>query len=71
MDTISSMGWLVPAWIIGAPLLAGLVMLMTTPKGSNRFTYTGTRDHTSMPAMPAMPAMPGLVGGRDGQVLPR
>jgi hypothetical protein len=62
MDTISSMSWLVPAWIIGAPLLAGLVMLMTTPKGSNRSTYTGTHDRT---------AMPGMMGGRDSQVLPR
>lgn len=62
MDTISSMGWLVPAWIIGAPLLAALVMLMTTPKGSNRSTYTGVEDRTRMP---------GTMSGRDGQVLPR
>jgi hypothetical protein len=62
MDTISSMGWLVPAWILGPPLLAALVMLMTTPKGSNRSTDTGVEDRTGMP---------GRTGGREGQVLPR
>jgi hypothetical protein len=62
MDTISSMSWLVPVWIIGAPLLAALVMLMTAPKGSNRSTYAGVQDRTGIP---------GTMGSRDGQMLPR
>jgi|GEM_PF-4201317 hypothetical protein len=62
MDTISSMSWLVPVWIIGAPLLAALVMLMTAPKGSNRSTYAGVPNRTGMP---------GTMGGRDGQVFLR
>jgi hypothetical protein len=62
MDTISSMSWLVPAWIIGAPLLAALVMLMSTPRGSNRFTCAGLQDRTGMSR---------TVGSRDGQMLPR
>ena len=49
MDTISSMSWLVPDWIIGAPLLAALVMLMTTPKGNHRSTYPDARDRTGTP----------------------
>jgi hypothetical protein len=56
------MSWLVPVWIIGAPLLAALVMLMTAPKGSNRSTYAGVPDRTGMP---------GTTGSRDGQMLPR
>jgi len=60
MDTISSLGWLLPAWIIGAPLLAAVVMLMTTPKGSHRSTYSDPHDRTGLP---------GTAGGRDSQVL--
>ncbi len=40
MNTIiSSFGWLVPAWILGAPLVAAVVMLMATPKGGHRSNY--------------------------------
>ncbi len=37
--TLSSLGWLVPAWILGAPLVAALVMLMATPKGGHRSNH--------------------------------
>jgi hypothetical protein len=33
MDQVtSSMGWLIPTWILGAPLLAGLIMMMRGPR---------------------------------------
>ena len=28
----SSIGWLLPVWIVGAPLIAGIVMRFSTPK---------------------------------------
>lgn len=62
MDTISSMGWLLPVWIIGAPLLAALVMLMTTPKVNHRSSYPDARDRTGMP---------GTMGSRDNPAATR
>lgn len=62
MDTISSLSWLLPAWIIGAPLLAALVMLMTTPKGNPRSNDYDARDRTGTP---------GAMTGRNNPVLAR
>lgn len=36
MNTLGTMGGLLPLWIIGAPFLAGLYALFTTPKPATR-----------------------------------
>lgn len=36
MDTQGTLGWLVPVWILGAPLLSGIIELMRTPAGGPR-----------------------------------
>lgn len=55
--TTSTFGWLVPVWILGAPLVAAVVMLMTSPKRSHRSsTSPDASDRT---------VRPGMVGGRD------
>lgn len=36
MEASNSMGGLIPLWILGAPLLAGLIALFTTPRSSTQ-----------------------------------
>jgi hypothetical protein len=44
MDSSFSMGGLIPLWILGAPLLAAVFMLVTTPERSSRSDPRDTRD---------------------------
>ncbi len=43
MEMQSSMGWMIPAWILGAPLVAGLIAWFAAPK------TTTLRDTTVYP----------------------
>lgn len=61
-SNLSSLAWLLPAWIIGASLLTGFVSLLTTPKADHRSTYPAASDRAGLP---------GTVGGRDSAVLSR
>ncbi len=45
---ISSFGWLVPLWILGAPLMASLILYLSTPKNTNRDTYSGRVERTGV-----------------------
>jgi hypothetical protein len=56
MEVSSSMGGLIPLWILGAPLLGGLITLAITPKGSSRNDEQDLRDarasHSARPTLP-------------------
>jgi len=57
MDSIiSSFAWLLPAWIIGIPLLAAIVSLARTPKADHLSTNFAARQHAGLP---------GAIGGRN------
>lgn len=48
MDPVtSSMGWLIPTWILGAPLLAGLIMMMRGPRHHTTHRMTNTTANTA------------------------
>lgn len=36
MNAVSSFGGLIPLWIIGAPLVFGIIEWMSTPKAGHR-----------------------------------
>ena len=48
ISTLSSFGWLVPVWILGAPLVVGLVGLMVAPKVDHRSTYADPRARSGL-----------------------
>ena len=50
MDSLLSLSWLLPVWIIGAPLLLALINLMTTPKRDYSTSHRDERDHAVMQA---------------------
>jgi len=60
MNTLGTIGGLVPLWIIGAPLLAGIFALFTTPKPSRRHDRDDRNDRYD--AQPAAPLSGRTVG---------
>ena len=47
MDIQSSIGGLIPLWILGAPLVAGLIEWMRMPKTTTRHDADMRSGHTS------------------------
>ena len=67
---ISSFGWLVPLWIFGAPLLASVILYLSTPKNSNRDTYSGGAERTSVYSeIGAGPRLSAADGGESASLM--
>jgi hypothetical protein len=45
---ISSLNWLLPAWIIGAPLVGAIVILLSTPKPDASFDRSHPQDRAAL-----------------------
>jgi hypothetical protein len=45
---ISSLNWLLPAWIIGAPLLGAVVILFSTPKADSSLDRSLPLDNSAL-----------------------
>lgn len=67
---ISSFGWLEPLWIFGAPLLASVILYLSTPKNSNRDAYSGGAERTGVYGEIGVgPRLSGANGGESASLM--